>query len=111
MVCNCIGGNPCPCRRRSAQLFHEGMFVYGGLNLPIPNYTQHVGCPICDERMVMLNAHDSGICPRHGEISGMDFIRVRGMSKLDALIEIRANQIKYEIDLMVQAAMKEIRGW
>jgi hypothetical protein len=60
--------------------------------------------------MYMLNHLDSGLCPVHGEISGMDFIRTRGMSKVDALIEIMSEQALYEVRCMAEDARAAMRG-
>lgn len=32
MICNCIGGNPCPCRRTAAQPWPVGLMVAAPYN-------------------------------------------------------------------------------
>jgi hypothetical protein len=74
------------------------------------HFPSRFDCPICGLRMVRTNAHEAGICPDHGEISGEEVVLGKKRTTLENLIEVRCNQARHEISLMAETAKDEALG-
>ena len=61
-----------------------------------------MNCPVCGLRCVVRLNSDTAECPDHGVLSALVALEVKGMSPLDAFIEIRAEQLQRQFRMFCE---------
>lgn len=65
-------------------------------------------CPVCRCLLIVTDNIDAGYCYYHGWVTGLDRVNCEGMAPWEALIEIRASQIQWQMSIRFQELRSEL---